>query len=66
MKYLIRIIVSPAVLVILVLASAITIILRVFSFIKYGGEWISYDQNANNTTIRDVFNKIQDQQEEEK
>ena len=35
----------------------------VCNFFKYGGEVIAYDKSANRTSIRDVFNKLQEMDE---
>ena len=55
----IRIIVSPLVLLICLIASLRDAIRQFILFLRYGGEWINYSKKVNPDTIQDLVNEIQ-------
>lgn len=62
MKYIKRIIVLPFVIGIVLMAHLIFVVKRTIDFVKYGGEFIQYDQEENKT-IKDIYEEIKNQRE---
>jgi len=57
MKYLFRILGAPFLLILLTLAVIRITFVRMYLFIRYGGEWITYDKKINKKTIGTYFEK---------
>jgi len=63
MKILIRLLGSPFLLCIILIAYNYHAIRHFLLTIKYGGEWITYRQDERKT-IQDLYNEIKNQREE--
>ena len=62
MKVLLRIIVSPFVLCIMLIALIIEVGRRMSKFIQYGGEFVNFDKDTN-ATIMYVLEELKSRQE---
>ena len=59
MKYILRIIALPFVLGLILIVYTYSIIAHLIHYIRYGGEWMTFDANSKET-IRKLFNKVED------
>jgi hypothetical protein len=58
MKYILRLITLPFVFGLIFIGYNYSIIKHLIHYIKYGGEWMTFDKDSKNT-IRELFNKIE-------
>lgn len=58
MKYIIRILVSPFVLLLLIIALAKDVFIKMYLFLRYGGEWITYYSSNQKKTINDIYHEL--------
>jgi hypothetical protein len=63
MKVLFRIIASPFVLGVIIIAHIRFVLIRFKDFIWYGGEQITYNKAISNKTIQDVFELIKNNEQ---
>jgi len=57
-----RIIVSPFILAILLISHNLFVIKRFWHFLKFGGEYINFEQNER-ATIQDIYDQLKKQNE---
>ena len=58
MKYIIRILLTPSLILVLIIGAIILNIKYLINHIKYGGEFIVYSRKCQTKTIFDVFKKV--------
>lgn len=58
MKYFLRLIALPFIFGVIFIGYNYSLIHHLIHFVRYGGEWITFDNNSKNT-IRELFNKIE-------
>jgi len=63
-KLIIRLIVSPFILGLLIIAYTVGCLKRWIGFIKFGGEWINYEK-GDPKTIQDIFKILKEQSAKE-
>lgn len=57
-----RLLVSPFVFALLFIAHNLFVIKRFYHFLKFGGEYINFEQNEK-ATIQDIYNELKKQNE---
>lgn len=62
MKVLLRIIVSPFVWCIQFIWLNYVCLKTIFLFIRYGGEWITYDTEHTKPTIKKIFDELKNKE----
>jgi len=65
LKVIFRLMALPLIIGLIILTSVKEICIRSWLFMKYGGEWNTFDKKVNQTTIREVFEEIQQGLDEE-
>lgn len=60
--FFIRILASPAVFMIIFLGHNFFVLKRFWHFLKYGGEYVNFEQNER-ATIQDIYNELKKQNE---
>ncbi len=60
--FITRILVSPCVFIIIFLGHNLFVLKRFWHFLKFGGEYINFEQNER-ATIQDIFNELKKQNE---
>jgi len=58
MKIVFRILVLPFIFGLILISYNIIVFKHLYDFLKYGGEWITFDKGSK-TTIRDLFNLVE-------
>ena len=61
MKYILRIITLPFVFGLIFIGHIYSIITHLIHYIRYGGEWMTFDANSKET-IRKLFNKVEEKE----
>jgi len=61
-RLLLRLIVSPLMLLLLVTTFLYYAIYRWTLFIRYGGEWIAYENLREPITIKDIYDQLKENQ----
>ena len=62
-NFLMRIVVSPLIFCILIIAHNFFMLKRFWHFLKFGGEYINFEQDEK-ATIQDIYNELKKQNNE--